>query len=117
MNLRHNLVTWIPSLHLFENFKKEDKIIELKIKEINNELVIINEGLTDRELTSGYYINQYFGLREKQIVLCLNIIDEVVQIETNDFVYVIKEDFNGNKKLTDIVENLILKDSKNTTKL
>lgn len=97
--------------------KEEDKFIELKIKEINNELVIINEGLTDRELTSDYYINQYFNLRERQIVLGLNIVDEVVQIETNDFVYVIKEDFNGSKKLTDIVENLILKDSKNTTKL
>lgn len=97
--------------------KEEDKFIELKIKEINNELVIINEGLTDRELTSGYYIKQYFNLREKQIVLGLNIVDEVVQIETSDFVYVIKEDFNGNKKLTDIVENLILKDSKNPTKL
>lgn len=97
--------------------KEEDKFIELKIKEINNKLVIINEGLTDRELTSDYYINQYFNLREKQIVLGLNIVDEVVQIETNDFVYVIKEKFNGSKKLTDIVENLILKDSKNTTKL
>lgn len=97
--------------------KEEDKFIELKIKKINNELVIVNEGLTDRELTSGYYINQYFSLREKQIVLGLNIVDEVFQIETNDFVYVIKEEFNGSKKLTDIVENLILKDSKNTTKL
>ena len=53
----------------------------------------------------------------KAIALNLGIVDEVVQIETNDFVYVIKEDFNGSKKLTDIIENLILKDSKNTTKL
>lgn len=97
--------------------KEEDKFIELKIIEINNQKVIINEGLKDRELTSGYYINQYFGLREKAITLNLGVVDEIIQIETNDFVYVIKEDFNGSKKLTDIVENLILKDSKNTPQI
>ena len=31
---------------------KEEEFIGLKIKEINNELVIVNEELTDRELTS-----------------------------------------------------------------
>ena len=97
--------------------KEEDKFIELKLIEINNQKVIINEGLTDRELTCSFYINEYFNLREKAITLNLGIVDEVVQIETSDFVYVIKEDFKGSKKLTDIVENLILKDSKNTTQI
>ena len=41
---------------------KGEMIIGLKIKEINNELVIVNEELTDRELTSNYYINEYFKL-------------------------------------------------------
>ena len=97
--------------------KEEDKFIELKLIEINNQKVIINEGLKDRELTSSFYINKYFNLREKAIALNIGIVDEVVQIETNDFVYVIKEDFKGSKKLTDIVENLILKDSKNTPQI
>lgn len=97
--------------------KEEDKFIELKLIEINNQKVIINEGLTDRELTSSFYINEYFNLREKAIAINIGIVDEVIQIETNDFVYVIKEDFKGSKKLTDIVENLILKDSKNTTQI
>ena len=97
--------------------KEEDKFIELKLIEINNQKVIINDGLKDRELTCSFYINEYFNLREKAITLNLGVVDEVIQIETNDFVYVIKEDFKGSKKLTDIVENLILKDSKNTTKI
>lgn len=97
--------------------KEEDKFIELKLIEINNQKVIINERLKDRELTSSFYMKEYFDLREKAIALNLGVVDEVVQIETNDFVYVIKEDFKGSKKLTDIVENLILKDSKNTTQI
>lgn len=97
--------------------KEEDKFIELKLIEINNQKVIINERLKDRELTCSFYMKEYFDLREKAIALNLGVVDEVVQIETNDFVYVIKEDFKGSKKLTDIVENLILKDSKNTTQI
>ena len=97
--------------------KEEDKFIELKLIEIKNQKVIINEGLTDRELTCSFHINEYFDLREKAIALNLGVVDEEVQIETNDFVYVIKEDFKGSKKLTDIVENLILKDSKNTNQI
>ena len=51
---------------------KGEMIIGLKIKEINNELVIVNEELTDRELTSNYYINEYFRLCDKIILMSLN---------------------------------------------
>ena len=42
---------WDTHFDLLEK-KKEEDFIGLKIKEINNELVIVNEELTDRELTS-----------------------------------------------------------------
>ena len=42
---------WDTHFDLLEK-KKEEEFIGLKIKEINNELVIVNEELTDRKLTS-----------------------------------------------------------------
>lgn len=69
---------------------KGGKIIRLKIKEINNELEIVNEALTDRELTSNYYINEYFRLCDKIILMSLNLEDGIVMNIGKD-TYVIKE--------------------------
>ena len=52
---------------------KGEVFIGLKIKEINNDLVIVNEELTDRELTSAFYMNEYFRLCDKIILIKLNL--------------------------------------------
>ena len=93
---------------------KGGKIIRLKIKEINNELEIVNEALTDRELTSNYYINEYFRLCDKIILMSLNLEDEIVMNIGKD-TYVIKESFNENKTITEIIQNLIKLDIKKLT--
>ena len=91
---------------------KGGDFIGLLIKEVNNEYVIINEELTDIELTSGFYISEFYRLIDEVILLNLGISKEVIQFESDDFVYVIKEEFNGTKELRDIVGNLILKENK-----
>jgi len=91
---------------------KGGDFIGLLIKEVNNEYVIINEELTDIELTSGFYISEFYRLIDEVILLNLGISKEVIQFEADDFVYVIKEEFNGTKELRDIVGNLILKENK-----
>lgn len=85
---------------------KGGKIIRLKIKEINNELVIVNESLTDRELTSNYYINEYFRLCDKIILMSLNLEDGIIMNIGKD-TYVIKESFNENKTMSEIIQKLI----------
>lgn len=70
--------------------RKRRKIYRLKIKEINNELVIVNEELTDRELTSNYYINEYFRLCDKIVLIKLNL-DEGIVMNVGKDTYVIKE--------------------------
>ena len=91
---------------------KGGDFIGLLIKEVNSEYVIVNEDLTDIELTRGFYISEFYRLRDKAILLNLEISKDVIQFETDDFVYVIKEEFNGTKELRDIVGNLILKENK-----
>ena len=85
---------------------KGEMIIGLKIKEINNELVIVNEELTDRELTSDYYINEYFRLCEKVILISLNLGEGIVMSVGKD-TYVIKESFNKNRTMSEIIQKLI----------
>lgn len=86
--------------------KKEEDFIGLKIKEINNELVIVNEELTDRELTSDYYINEYFRLCDKIILISLNLEEGIVMNVGKD-TYVIKESFNKNRTMSEIIQKLI----------
>ena len=85
---------------------KGEMIIGLKIEEINNELVIVNEELTDRELTSDYYINEYFRLCEKVILISLNLGEGIVMSVGKD-TYVIKESFNKNRTMSEIIQKLI----------
>ena len=85
---------------------KGEMIIGLKIEEINNELVIVNEELTDRELTSDYYINEYFRLCDKVILISLNLGEGIVMSVGKD-TYVIKESFNKNRTMSEIIQKLI----------
>ena len=85
---------------------KGEMIIGLKIEEINNELVIVNEELTDRELTNKFYINEYFRLCDKIILISLNIEEGIVMNVGKD-TYVIKESFNKNRTLSEIIQKLI----------
>jgi len=85
---------------------KGEMIIGLKIEEINNELVIVNEELTDRELTSNYYINEYFRLCDKIILIKLNQEEGIVMSVGKD-TYVIKESFNKNRTMSEIIRKLI----------
>ena len=85
---------------------KGEMIIGLKIEEINNELVIVNEELTERELTSDYYINEYFRLCEKVILISLNLGEGIVMSVGKD-TYVIKESFNKNRTMSEIIQKLI----------
>lgn len=85
---------------------KGEMIIGLKIKEINNELVIVNEELTDRELTSNYFINEYFRLCDKIILMSLNLGEGIVMSVGKD-TYVIKESFNKNRTMSEIIQKLI----------
>ena len=85
---------------------KGEMIIGLKIKEINNELVIVNEELTDRELTSDCYINEYFRLCDKIILMSLNLGEGIVMSVGKD-TYVIKESFNKNRTMSEIIQKLI----------
>ena len=86
--------------------EKEEEIIGLKIEEINNELVIINEELTDRELTSSFYINEYFNLCNKIILMNFNIEEGIVMNVGKD-TYVINESFNKNRTMSEIIQKLI----------
>ena len=90
----------------FVKKKKEEKFIGLKIKEINNELVIVNKELTDRELTSNYYINEYFRLCDKIVLIKFNLEDGIVMNVGKD-TYVIKESFNKNRTMSEIIQKLI----------
>ena len=90
----------------FQKRKRRKKIIGLKIKEINNELVIVNEELTDRELTSDYYINEYFRLCDTIILMSLNLEEGIVMNVGKD-TYVIKESFNKNRTMSEIIQKLI----------
>ena len=85
---------------------KGEMIIGLKIKEINNELVIVNEELNDRELTSAFYINEYFRLCDKIILMSLNLEEGIVMSVGKD-TYVIKESFNKNRTMSEIIQKLI----------
>ena len=85
---------------------KGEMIIGLKIEEINNELVIVNEELTDIELTSNFYINEYFRLCDKIILISLNIEEGFVMNVGKD-IYVIKESFNKNRTMSEIIQKLI----------
>ena len=85
---------------------KGEMIIGLKIEEINNELVIVNEELTERELTSDYYINEYFRLCDKVILISLNLGEGIVMSVGKD-TYVIKESFNKNRTMSEIIQKLI----------
>lgn len=85
---------------------KGGKIIRLEIKEINNELVIVNETLTDRKLTSAFYINEYFRLCDKIILIKLNLEEGIVMNVGKD-TYVIKESFNKNRTMLEIIQKLI----------
>jgi len=85
---------------------KGEMIIGLKIEEINNELVIVNEELNDRELTSNYYINEYFRLCDKIILIKLNQEEGIVMSVGKD-TYVIKESFNKNRTMSEIIQKLI----------
>ena len=85
---------------------KGEMIIGLKIEDINNELVIVNEKLTDRELTSNYYINEYFRLCDKIILMSLNLGEGIVMSVGKD-TYVIKESFNKNRTMSEIIQKLI----------
>ena len=85
---------------------KGEMIIGLKIKEINNELVIVKEELNDRELTSAFYINEYFRLCDKIILISLNIEEGIVMNVGKD-IYVIKESFNKNRTMSEIIQKLI----------
>lgn len=85
---------------------KGEMIIGLKIEEINNELVIVNEELTDRELTSDYYINEYFRLCDKIILISLNLEEGMVMSVGKD-TYVVKESFNKNRTMSEIIQKLI----------
>lgn len=85
---------------------KGEMIIGLKIEEINNVLVIVNEELTDRELTSDYYINEYFRLCDKIILISLNLGEGIVMSVGKD-TYVIKESFNKNRTMSEIIQKLI----------
>lgn len=86
--------------------EKEEEFIGLKIIKINNELVIVNEELTDRELTSNYYINEYFRLCDKIILISLNLEEGIVMNVAKD-IYVIKESFNKNRTMSEIIQKLI----------
>ena len=96
---------WDTHFNLLEK-KKEEEFIGLQIKEINNELVIVNEELTDRELTSNFYINEYFRLCDKIILMNLNVEEGIVMNVGKD-TYVIKESFNKNRTMSDIIQKLI----------
>ena len=85
---------------------KGEMIIGLKIEEINNELVIVYEELTDRELTSNYFINEYFRLCDKIILISLNLEDGMVMSVGKD-TYVVKESFNKNRTMSEIIQKLI----------
>ena len=85
---------------------KGEMFIGLKIKKINNELVIVNEELTDRELTSDYYINEYFRLCDKIILIKLNLDEGIVMNVAKD-IYIIKESFNKNRTMSEIIQKLI----------
>ncbi len=86
--------------------EKEEEFIGLKIKEIKNELVIVNEELNDRELTSAFYINEYFRLCDKIILISLNLEEGIVMNVGKD-TYVIKESFNKNRTMSEIIQKLI----------
>ena len=96
---------WDTHFDLLEK-KKEEEFIGLKIEEINNELVIVNEELSDRELTSDYYINEYFRLCDKIILIKFNLEDGIVMNVGKD-TYVIKESFNKNRTMSEIIQKLI----------
>lgn len=85
---------------------KGEMIIGLKIEEINNELVIVNEELNDRELTSNYYINEYFRLCDKIVLIKFNLEDGIVMSVGKD-TYIIKESFNKNRTMSEIIQKLI----------
>lgn len=85
---------------------KGEMIIGLKIEEINNELVIVNEELNDRELTSNYYINEYFRLCDKIVLIKFNLEDGIVMNVGKD-TYVINESFNKNRTMSEIIQKLI----------
>ena len=67
---------------------------------------IVNEELTDRELTSNYYINEYFKLCDKIILMSLNLEEGIVMNVGKD-TYVIKESFNKNRTMSEIIQKLI----------
>lgn len=94
--------------------EKEEEFIGLKIKKINNGLVIVNEELTDRELTSDYYINEYYRLCDKIILMSLNLEEGIVMSVGKD-TYVIKESFNKNRTISEIIQKLIRVDINKVT--
>lgn len=86
--------------------KKEEKSIGLKIEKINNELVIVSEGLTERNLTSSFYMREYSRLFDKIILMTLNLEEWIVMSVGKD-TYVIKESFNKNRTMSEIIQKLI----------
>ncbi len=89
------------------------EFIGLLIDRINDELVVLNNSLTDRELTTDFYLREYDLLFNKIILMKLNINNGIV-ITINDINYVIKEKFNGNKNLSDSVKKMILSEINRT---
>lgn len=89
------------------------EFIGLLIDRINDKLVVLNNNLTDRELTTDFYLREYDLLFNKIILMKLNINNGIV-ITINDINYVIKEKFNGNKNLSDLVMKMILSEINRT---
>ena len=59
------------------------EFIGLLIDRINDELVVLNNSLTDRELTTDFYLREYDLLFNKIILMKLNINNGIV-ITIND---------------------------------
>jgi len=98
------LLNRFDSIIVFKPLKEEDllKIIDLKIKEINNKLskigyeISLNKGAKERIIKEGY--NQTFGARALERVIQENIYDKLA-------VKILKGEFEKGKKIVVDFEN------------
>ena len=54
--------------------------IGLEIRKVNDELVIVSKYLNQRKLTSSFYINEFFRLCNKIVLMNNNQNEEIVKL-------------------------------------
>lgn len=98
------LVTGIPSLHLLNFNKEEDKFIELKLIENKGLKRIIIEGVSnDRLLTSKEFIMKFNELQEEIELTNYECVD-------NKTVFIVNRTYNGKRNLKDIISQRLLEE-------